>query len=434
MHKSFYFLLFSFLFFISCKPSIKKDLEADNKENKTRTFANYVFDFTAKDNQNLQKAYNSYINSFSLEEKIAQLFIKNINGNSFYEPNEYFDDGKPVIAGGYIFFGYNLAATSQKIIDFTSSVFQYCNNNKYITPFLAIDHEGGSVNRLRIINAPLESCLNIASTYSVEKAASIYDLQAKQLYSLGFNMNLAPVAEICTSSNIDFLGERSFGDKSQVVSYASACVSSYEKNNVTAVVKHFPGNTNTDPHLGLPVINLSKEEMFLELESFEKVLKQKPGAVLMSHAIVDSVDKGVPSCLSKVWVTDILKNKYGYDGLILSDDIFMAALSKNGYDTKTSVIMAINAGIDCIMISGKNIKDAVFVLKQKAEKDDVFLQKIEAAFSKIISHKIKNGLLCYSMQSDGSYVIKNNVSQKSNIERNDDFNLSKQKNLELYSK
>ena len=122
-------------------------------------------------------------------------------------------------------------------------------------------------------------------------------------------MNLAPVAELCTKDNVDFLSGRSYGDEEQVVEYGSACVNAYEQNNIATVVKHFPGNTNTDPHSGLPVINLSEAEIRNDLKPFIEVLKTTPTAVLMSHAIVDSVDKGTPSCLSKTWVTDILRKE-----------------------------------------------------------------------------------------------------------------------------
>ncbi len=430
--KSFIFFLLVFCFFNSCTKKIAVDEIADIKELQIRKNAKNVYLYIQQDNINYTQAYENFIDSMTLEEKISQLFIENVNGQTHFSPNEYFDDGKPVIPGGYLFFGFNLASDSKGIIKFTQSINKYCVEKGITAPFLAIDHEGGSVNRLRNINAPLESCESIAQKYTADKAYDIYEKQALQLKYLGFHMNLAPVAELCTKDNVDFLSGRSYGDEEQVVEYGSACVNAYEQNNIATVVKHFPGNTNTDPHSGLPVINLSEAEIRNDLKPFIEVLKTNPTAVLMSHAIVDSVDKGTPSCLSKTWVTDILRKEYGYKGVIFSDDIFMAALAKNGYDTKKSVIMAIEAGINCIMISGKNIKYPVSVLKEKAQEDTDFYNKIEYSFKKIIEYKIKSGLLEFVPQKDGSYILKSTSINISDADQNKKFDEARLENIKLY--
>ena len=81
------------------------------------------------------------------------------------------------------------------------------------------------------------------------------------MHSIGFHMNLAPVIEVCTPDNEDFLDGRSFGSFEQVLNYGRACVNAYENNQIATVVKHFPGNTNTDPHTGLPEIKLSEADL-----------------------------------------------------------------------------------------------------------------------------------------------------------------------------
>ena len=168
---------------------------------------------------------------------------------------------------------------------------------------------------------------------------------------LGFDMNLAPVVEICTPANAEFLEGRSFGNLEQVITYGRACINAYENNRIATVLKHFPGNSNTDPHTGLPEITLSKEALLEIIVPFREFAKMEPSAILMSHARTTAIDEGVPACLSKVWVTDILRKEYGYEGLIFSDDIFMGALADNGYPPEEAAIRAVEAGIDCIMIS-----------------------------------------------------------------------------------
>lgn len=433
----YFIIVLSLMTFCACTNNNQKKIELKQQAIKmleAKKTSKTLITTIINTKQQQDQAYNSFIDSFSLEEKIAQLFIQSIGGNKNYIPEETLSNGKPLIPGAYIFFGFNIASSPEELINFTYSINEYCVQNNYIQPILSIDHEGGIVNRLRRINAPLPSCKEIAQNYTKEEAQLIYELQALQLKNLGFHMNIAPVVEILSLDNADFLEDRSFGNESQVLEYSKECVSAYEKNNVLTVIKHFPGNTNTDPHTGLPIINLSKEEVFNNLSPFKSlILEDDVSCVLMSHAIVNCVDKDIPSCLSKKWVTDILRNEFGFNGLIVSDDIFMAALSKNGFDTKKAVIMAINAGVDSIMITQKNINYPVSVLLEEAQKNDEFLQKINQSFKRIINYKLKKGLLEYTKDDMGNLIItsvKNQSINQSLIE----FNRAKEQNITLYNK
>ena len=245
---------------------------------------------------------------------------------------------------------------------------------------------------MKKLNPKLPSNEAVAKDYDVEEAYRIYGEQAEAMKDLGFDMNLAPVVEVCTDDNKDFLDGRSFGDLTQVINYGRACLNAYENNGIATVLKHFPGNTNTDPHTGLPEITLSKEDLLQSIESFRQLVDYKPAAVLMSHARTSAIDEGKPACLSKVWVTDILRKEYGYEGLIFSDDIFMGALADNGYPPELAAVSAVEAGIDCIMISEKRFAKAGKVLYQKAKEDEAFARKIDIAVKRILKYKIEAGL------------------------------------------
>ena len=232
----------------------------------------------------------------------------------------------------------------------------------------------------------------MAKNNSIAQSYEIYREQALQMQSMGFHMNLAPVIEVCTPDNEDFLDGRSFGSFEQVLNYGRACVTAYENNQIATVVKHFPGNTNTDPHTGLPEIKLSEADLKESVRSFEEILKYNPSAILMSHARTSAIDPGVPACLSKVWVTDILRNTYKYQGIIFSDDIFMGALADNGFPPEKAALMAIDAGVDCIMISEKRFGKAARVIYKKAQEDSDFAKKIDQALLRILEYKEKAGL------------------------------------------
>ena len=346
-----------------------------------------------------EEALESYVKQMPLEQKIAQLFIENLEGCTKFRSYETVGamtgskDERPLIAGGYIFFSYNIADSREQMQDYIASIREYCDTYKNIQPYLCVDQEGGWVSRLKKLNPKLPSNEQVTQDYDVSATYQLYGEQAAGMKELGFDMNLAPVVEVCTDDNKDFLDGRSFGELDKVISYGRACINAYENNGIATVLKHFPGNTNTDPHTGLPEITLSEAELKSSIESFRQLVDYNPAAVLMSHARTTAIDEGVPACLSKVWVSDILREQYGYQGLIFSDDIFMGALADNGYPPETAAIRAVEAGIDCIMISEKRFAKAGKVLYQRALQDQAFALKIDSAVTRILKYKIKAGLL-----------------------------------------
>ncbi len=447
----FILMLFSAVLFTACNNHKKSEKIMNQKEMQTRQNARDAILWSRLIFEQKEQCFNDFFDSLTLEEKICQLFIENLEGKNNFAPveklrdisgNSQIPEEKYIIPGGYLFFSFNIADTPEQIINFTDSIFDYCNKNELIPPFLAIDQEGGYVNRLKKINGPLPSAQTVAEKSTAENAGALYAAQGKQMNLLGFQMNLAPLAEICTPDNQDFLAERSFGNADKVFEYGKACINAYESQGISAVLKHFPGNTNTDPHTGLPEIKLSENELFKMLKPFEELIKQKPSGILMSHARTSAIDSEKPSCLSQIWVTDILRNKYNYEGIIFSDDIFMAALAENGYDSKKAVIMAIEAGIDCIMVSEKRILKPAKFLYQKAKEDSAFEEKINAAARRILLYKLQNGQLeivedlsaasealpfGYKITSDNFYKKQDNKE-----ERLSDFLKAKEENQKLY--
>lgn len=358
------------------------------------------FNVYVKNNaDNYEKKLHKYVDNLTLEQKISQLFIENLEGCTNFRSYETVGDMNgtkdktPLVAGGYLYFSFNIAENREKQISFNNTIKTYCEENGVIPPYLAVDQEGGWVNRLKKLNTKLPSNEQVAENYSIEEAYALYSSQAEQMAELGFHMNLAPVIEVCTEDNADFLDGRSFGNFNQVLDYGRACVNAYENNSIATVVKHFPGNTNTDPHTGLPEIKLSASELEASIKSFEEILKYNPEAILMSHARTTAIDPGVPACLSKVWITDILRNKYDYQGIIFSDDIFMGALADNGYPPEVAAVRAIEAGIDCIMISEKRFAKPAAVLYKKAREDSSFADKIDAAVMRIVRYKVNAGII-----------------------------------------
>ena len=419
------FILSAIFCLFSCnnhKLNSKKEKLISARELRThqngRDILEYIKDVEAQKKQ----AVDDFITQLDLEQKIAQLFVVNIVGCDTFVPVE------TNIAGGFLYFGYNIAQTPVAMAQFNQSIIDYCKQNNKIPPFLTVDQEGGFVNRLRSLNGPLPSAQRITQNLDVSKAAELYTLQAKQMKALGFTMNLAPVAEVCTSDNEVFLNERSFGNLDQVKQYGTECVQSYEENGVGTVLKHFPGNTNTDPHTGLPQISWSDAELKMQMDAFRALVSKNPSAVLMSHARVKGYDEKNPACLSEYWVTQMLRKELGFTGIIFSDDIFMGALADNGYPPDVAVVKAIEAGIDCIMISEKRIGSSVEVLCKKAKADVLFAKRIDSAVRRIIEYKIKCGFLEVQLGSDGQYRLVINYPEFSG----QGFEQAREQNIQLY--
>ena len=212
------FLLFSL---ISCTSKTEKNLSAKEKlhhQASQNFYKNYVYCKTKTNQVLLEK----YINNMPLERKIAQLFIENLEGNIAFRSYETFgdmtgsSDKTPMIAGGYLFFSYNLSDTAEDTKKYIDSIRSYTDSNGQIQPFLAIDQEGGWVNRLKKLTGKLPSQESVGQMANIRDVYELYSLQAKKMADIGFDMNLAPVIEVCTDDNREFLDGRSFGDAKKV--------------------------------------------------------------------------------------------------------------------------------------------------------------------------------------------------------------------------
>lgn len=345
-----------------------------------------------------------YMQNMSLDEKIAQLFLLNLEGNSFFTEKTEYNDG--ISPGGYLLFSYNVADSTDKIKTFTKSINDFYVKNNQIPPFLAIDHEGGYVNRLRKIYGKFPSQEEVAQNFSSEQAFDEYFEQGKILKDLGIHINLAPIVEEKTVDNQDFLDNRSFGSIENVVSYGNSCVSAYIKSGIIPVLKHFPGNTNDDPHLGLPKIHANMQDFEKMILPFKKILKSNSYgyncAVLLSHAMLPQVFGEIPACFSKEMVTDILKNKMNFTGLIISDDIYMGALAKNGYSPEKAAELSILSGVDLIMLSPKKFVNLLPSLKNLYLSNNEFSQRIDESCAKVLSAKLQHKLIKVE-KSENSY-------------------------------
>ncbi len=413
-----------------------------NRQKKTASYKYFLSNASIFEKKQKEKAFEQYIKQFSDQEKIAQLFMVNIDGLKEYSSENDYNEG--IAAGSYLFFSYNIAPSPASIISFTDSILHYYE--KSIPPLLAIDHEGGMVNRLRSVTSPLPSQFTISQQCTEEEASLLYENAALQLRLLGFTFNLSPVSEPLLSINKDFLQDRSYGSIDAAINFSINMIKSYNKHSVLCAIKHFPGNTNDDPHTALPLITVDEDFFFSNMiYPFEQILKNSTlhTAVLLSHAVIPSITDNKPACFSLELVTDILKDTLGFTGLVLTDDIFMAAIADNGYDSYKAVESALFAGADMIMSSQKRCIHLINHLLERQQYSPVLRKQIEEKFRKIIRIKIETELLRYhktsnydiflNMPSVNEYVVVNSESGYSPSQRLNLFQEAKNKGGELYS-
>ncbi|MCR5218240.1 glycoside hydrolase family 3 N-terminal domain-containing protein [Treponema sp.] len=395
----------------------------------------------------LNLAAISYVASLSPEDAASQLFLVNVAGCRRFLPVETYYDVYPeneensielkqkiLAPGGCLLFAYNIADDYMQVMEYIESINEVYSEASLPLPHIAIDQEGGMVNRLKGITSSFPSAKLTAETISPDVAERMYYSQARQMKYLGFSMNLSPVAEPSGPENCDFLLSRSFGNPARTVAFSVAQINAFEKARVCTVVKHFPGNTNVDPHTGLPEIKVS-EVLFEQyyLKPFKLVLTTSPGAVLMSHARIAALSGDEPAALSPYWIKEKLKGDFFYDGLVISDDIFMAALTENGFPPEEAAVKAIEAGTDVIMLSEKRFAPALRILLDKAAIDETFKGRLENAERRVILSKIYYGLLEVYRENGQLKVVNKNTLADMDYRFNS-FEKEYDKGMELYDR
>lgn len=216
--------------------------------------------------------------------------------------------------------------------------------------FIAIDMEGGRVHRL-----PRERCFlswPAPGTLITRQQAFHHGYSmGKYLRSLKINVNWAPCLDILTNQENQLIGDRSLGRTvAEVASLGDALIEGYQKSGLLVCAKHFPGHGNTivDSHYELPKESMLLEELMQrELKPFVMSIQQNTSFIMMAHILFRNIDAQNPSSLSYFFVTELLKKKLKYQGVVISDDLGMRALA--GFDSVEVPVKALQSGLDMLM-------------------------------------------------------------------------------------
>lgn len=262
--------------------------------------------------------------------------------------------------------------------------------------FIAIDQEGGKVNRLKEkYGFPRSVTAAKLGKYALDSVQFYSQITATTLAGLGFNVNFAPVVDLASNPNNPIIAkpERSFSAKPDSVSlFAREVIKQHRKAGVITVLKHFPGHGSSrdDTHLGIADVTKTWNER--ELVPYQSLIDSgDTDAIMTAHIVNKNLDeKGLPGTLSKNITTDLLRDKLHYNGVVFSDDMQMHAITKH-YALEESILLAINAGVDILTFSNniqgsqeRTIDKVHQIIRKLVESGTVSEDRIDQSFGRIM--------------------------------------------------
>ena len=352
------------------------------------------------DEATLQGMAKDITKEMSLKNKIGQLFMVSVyqldeaeSKNQTSVTSDMKKTLKKYPAGGIVMFAKNIDSRDQ-----TKKMIKDLQSASYVPLFMAVDEECGTVSRIasnpKMKMTAYPSAQEVGKTYSDKQIAKMGATQGKELKELGFNMNLAPVADVLTNENNTEIGDRSFGtDCKKVASIVSTLIKNMQKQQVSATLKHFPGSGDTggDTHRGSTETYQTIETLRdTDFRPFKSGIKAGVDAVMVSHLMLSNVtDEKEPSSLSSRVVSDILRDELGYKGVIMTDAMNMKAITDN-YTSGEAAVKAINAGIDLIVMPD-NYKQAYNAIYKAVQSGKIKESRIDRSVRRIIYAKLKRG-------------------------------------------
>jgi beta-N-acetylhexosaminidase len=347
---------------------------------------------TLSDSVSIEQQASKILKKLTLEEKVGQMFLYGFQGKSSSEDiQRLVKQYKP---GGFILFTRNIESESQ-LVALNSDIKRFSAG---LPSFIAIDQEGGKVLRIRSFGTVLPGNMNLGATRSTALSFLAGKLTAIDLEMLGFNMNLAPVLDVNSNARNEVIGVRSFGDDPEMVSILGAAyIRGIQSRRVSATAKHFPGHGHTsgDSHFEAPTLDRSEQLLYdVDLKPFFSAISDDVDAIMTAHIAVPSIDaSNKPATLSYKIITDLLRKKMGYNGLVITDDMEMRAVTGNAGIGKAT-IEAILAGCDMITIvwTDSAKQESYEALIAAVKKGVVSEQRVDESVKRILSVKLKRKL------------------------------------------
>ena len=339
---------------------------------------------------------------------IGQMLMVGLRGHTITDVSSFFESIQGYSIGGVVLYDQNITVSPpslhnirspKQLTSFTSAL----QKESAIPLLIAIDQEGGKVNRLKPEYGfpDSKSWAEIGKINKLNITKKNAKLTAKTLKMNGINVNFAPVLDLSNNSK-SFIAqkERCFSkDPKKVVKHSKEFINAHLDNNVVTVGKHFPGQGNAIGDTHDRFVDVSKTWTSDESLPYKELINNNSlNAIMISHIFHSELDKKYPATLSKLIIRDLLRKEMGFDGIVISDDPQMKAIS-NKYDLETVLKLMINAGVDIFcfgnnLIYDPNIVEKVhLVIKKLLDKNKISENDIKKSYLRIIKIKSQINLI-----------------------------------------
>lgn len=306
-----------------------------------------------------------------LDREIGQMILVGFRGTEAPPDSAIRRAIREVKIGGVILFDVDVPAGRafpRNIADpvQTKKLIADLQKDARIPLFIAVDVEGGKVNRLKPQYgfADIPGAQEVGAQNDLAAAREAADAIARELCELGFNMDFAPVVDVNVNPDNPVIGRlgRSFSnDPAKVARYASVYISALRKRRIVSVLKHFPGHGSSVKDSHVDLVDVTDTYSQDELIPYEILLRDSQVACIMTaHIMNRHIDKDYPATLSPTFIKNLLRGKLRYNGLIISDDLHMQAVASR-FSLGEAAVMAVNAGCDIVLASnnGREYDDAL---------------------------------------------------------------------------
>jgi beta-N-acetylhexosaminidase len=339
----------------------------------------------------------------SLEQMAGQMVVVGFKGDSAGDKSiavlrQQIAEGR---IGGVMYLGVNVS--SLDAVKAMNAEFHAASPE--LPPFITLDQEGGSVERLtrKVGFTEVPSARTVAAKDDPAAAEKIYAGMAKAIADLGFTVNFGPVVDLDVNPNNPVISKfgRSYGkDPATVAAYAEAFVAAHHAAGLVTSLKHFPGHgsSTADSHVGF--VDISKTWSPVELDPYRKLFADGYDDMVMVghlyHRDYSDADAQLPASLSPQWITGVLRDDLGFRGVVISDDLDMGAIRKQ-FNLKQTVLRAVAAGIDVLLFSntadydpklGDKVRE---ILVAEATTNPAFAARIEQSYNRIVALKRRIG-------------------------------------------
>ncbi|MBD0381784.1 beta-N-acetylhexosaminidase [Paenibacillus sedimenti] len=331
----------------------------------------------------------------TLRQKVGQMFVC---GFGSVRPNaEITKLIEDYGLGGVIYFRRNVKDAHQ-LAKLSAELQHLSRSNGGLPLFIAVDQEGGMVSRIEKGATLLPGNMALGATFAPSGAYASAKVMGKELRQMGINMNFAPCLDINNNRLNPVIGVRSYGETAELVSdMGTQAVKGLQDMGVIATVKHFPGHgdTSEDSHHDLPIVPHSMERLMgLELAPFVSAIEGGVDAIMTAHIVFAALEEdGLPSTLSYRILTELLRQKLGFEGLIVTDCLEMKAISE-GLGVAEGSIRAIEAGSDLILVSHLLDRQitAIEAVIQAVESGRIPESRIDESVMRIMQYKFKRDI------------------------------------------